>query len=70
MAVPRRLRADGQNWSTWKAEFALVYVASVNGLLKKAIEKGLLSSCLPYIHAEMFIPNICEACPVYNSRRS
>ncbi|BDA46025.1 probable Tectonin beta-propeller repeat-containing protein 1 at N-terminal half [Coccomyxa sp. Obi] len=35
-----RLRADGQNWSTWKAEFALVYVAPVNGLLKKAIEKG------------------------------
>lgn len=36
-----RLKADGPQWSTWKADFALVYVAPVNGLLKKAIERGV-----------------------------
>ena len=36
-----RLTADGASWSRWHAEFALVYMMPVNGLLKRAIEKGM-----------------------------
>lgn len=41
-ADPYRLTADGTSWSRWHAEFALVYTMPVNGLLKRAIEKGML----------------------------
>ncbi len=37
-----RFQAEDPEWSTWKAEFALVYIHPVNGLLKRAIEKGKL----------------------------
>ena len=30
-----RFQAEGPEWSTWKAEFALVYIQPVNGLFKE-----------------------------------
>ena len=35
-----RLVADGPAWSAWKVDVALVYMMPINGLLKRAIEKG------------------------------
>ncbi len=35
-----RLVADGPGWSAWKVDVALVYMVPINGLLKRAIEKG------------------------------
>ena len=42
MLLLSRFQAEDPEWSTWKAEFALVYVQPVNGLLKRAIERGKL----------------------------
>jgi hypothetical protein len=36
-----RLAALGPDKSSWTVEFALVYISSINSLIKKAIERGL-----------------------------